>query len=152
VSYRRLTQELVTGKSPYSWVDADVQPGMEYFYRLGAVDHSGWETFHGPISVTTPLWRAWETVLELARPNPFAQETELRFTLASHAHVELSIYDVAGRLVARLVSEDCDSGQHTVTWNGRGRDGRILPAGVYFSRLQAGDFVQANKLVLVKRR
>jgi hypothetical protein len=150
VSYRRLTEELVTGESPYSWVDSAVQPGTEYFYRLGAVDYSGWETFHGPISVTTPPWRAWETALELARPNPFSSETELCFTLARSTRVTLSIYDVGGRLVRRLVDEERGAEQYTVTWAGRGTDGRPLPAGVYFSQLVAGDYVQARKVILLR--
>jgi hypothetical protein len=97
---------------------------------------------HEPIS--------YDAALEWSRPNPFTNETELRFTLAQTTHVTLSIYDVAGRLVRRLVDEQRGAGQHAVTWAGRDTDGRPLPTGVYFSRLVAGDFVQAKKLMLLR--
>jgi hypothetical protein len=95
---------------------------------------------------------AHSTAFEWSRPNPFSSETELRFTLAHQTHVMLSIYDVAGRLVRRLIDEERDAGQHNVTWSGRDRDGRALPSGVYFSQLIAGDYVRARKLVLLPSR
>jgi uncharacterized repeat protein (TIGR02543 family) len=105
-----------------------------------------------PVGVVEPTLEpiTYDTVFDWSRPNPFATETELRFTLAQPTHVTLSIYDVAGRLVGRLLDEERGAGQHTVIWSGRDAEGRALPAGVYFSQLVAGDYVRARKLVLVR--
>ena len=55
-------------------------------------------------------------------------------------------------LTYELVDEERGAGQHVVIWTGRDTNGRPLPAGVYFSQLIAGEYVQARKLVLVRRR
>jgi hypothetical protein len=115
-----------------------------------ACDEDAPEEPVGVLPPPSPEPITYDTAFEWSRPNPFAGETELRFTLAQPTHVTLSIYDVAGRLVRRLVNEKRAAGQHAVIWTGRDNDDRPLPAGVYFSRLVAGDFVQARKLVLLQ--
>jgi hypothetical protein len=78
-------------------------------------------------------------------PNPFNPVTTVRFALPSPTRVTLTVYDVAGRRVATLVKRDMSPGYYTEVFNGAG-----LASGVYFYRLQAGDFIQTRKLVLLK--
>ena len=61
------------------------------------------------------------------------------------SHVGLRVYDTAGRLVATLVDEWKLAGKHQAIFDGSG-----LPSGIYLARLQAGDFSQVQKLVLMK--
>jgi hypothetical protein len=61
----------------------------------------------------------------------------LRFDLPEPARVDLRVYDVAGREVARAVSGEWAAGTHAVRWQARDAGGRALEAGVYFSRLRA---------------
>jgi endonuclease I len=83
-------------------------------------------------------------------PNPFNPSTTIRFELPRSSRVNLSVYDVSGRLTAVLVDGDLDSGVHRAVWNGRDSDGRPAASGVYFCRMKAADFNATRKLVLLK--
>jgi len=85
------------------------------------------------------------TVLGTATPNPFNPTTRINFSLAESGPVDLSIYDVRGRLVTRLVDEVRAAGDYSVTWNAAG-----IASGIYFYRLTAGSFNETRKLVLLK--
>jgi DNA-binding beta-propeller fold protein YncE len=90
--------------------------------------------------------------LDAPRPNPFTGETRLGFSLPTAAPVRLSLFDVTGRLVARLLDEPRAAGRHEIVWDGRTGQGFPLPAGVYFASLEAGDACRTAKLVLVRVR
>ncbi len=91
-------------------------------------------------------------VIHPARPNPFNPRTTLSFDVPGSGQipVSLSIYDVDGRLVARILDGQLPPGRHAVDWDGRGEGGRGLAAGVYFYRVTIGDFTASRKLTLVK--
>jgi hypothetical protein len=78
-------------------------------------------------------------------PNPFNPTTTIEFALPKAESVTLYIYDLLGREVATLVSERLAAGIHAFKWDASG-----LAGGVYFYRLQAGNFVQSKKLVLMR--
>ena len=78
-------------------------------------------------------------------PNPFNPTTNIRFTLPVSGFMSLKIYDVLGREVAILVNEEQRAGSYEVRWNAIG-----FSSGVYFYRLQSGEFVQTKKLLLMK--
>ncbi|MBU1937256.1 T9SS type A sorting domain-containing protein, partial [bacterium] len=80
-----------------------------------------------------------------AYPNPFNPSTRITFDLKKAGHVSLKVFDLLGREVAILVDEVHPAGIHNATF-----DGSDLPSGIYFYRLQAGDFVQTKKMVLLK--
>jgi photosystem II stability/assembly factor-like uncharacterized protein len=83
-------------------------------------------------------------------PNPFRGATTVRFTLSSRTHVRLNVFDVAGHLVSTLVDGNRDAGEYAVAWDGRDRDARRAPAGVYLCCLASGDGVFTRRMVLVK--
>ncbi|MFA6540480.1 MAG: phospholipase D-like domain-containing protein [Bacteroidota bacterium] len=78
-------------------------------------------------------------------PNPFNPATTIAFTLPYHGMVTLSIYDVLGREITSLVNGDLNAGSYSVQWNASS-----LSSGVYFYRLQSGNFVETKKLLLQK--
>ncbi|UCG50537.1 MAG: T9SS type A sorting domain-containing protein [Candidatus Latescibacterota bacterium] len=80
-----------------------------------------------------------------ANPNPFKPATQITYWVPEKGHVQLSVYDVAGRLIATLVDDVRDGGEHTVGW--RASD---LPSGVYFCRLVVGEFTESKKMMLLK--
>lgn len=83
-------------------------------------------------------------------PNPFNPSTKLSFEMAADGNVRLKVYDAAGRLVATLVDEHRGAGSHEVTWDGRDDAGRMSSAGVYMYRLEAGNFIETKRMVLIK--
>ncbi len=90
-------------------------------------------------------------VLDQNVPNPFNPETSIRFTVGAGAdRVTLSVYDVAGRLVARLLDGHPGAGEHVVTWNGRDDRGREVASGIYFARLSVGSWSDSRKMALLK--
>lgn len=86
-----------------------------------------------------------------AAPNPFNPRTVISFDLPRTAAVSLDVYDVAGRLVRRLIQgETLPAGTRSAVWDGRDDGGRGAAAGVYFYRLQADGFIDAGRMLLVK--
>jgi hypothetical protein len=78
-------------------------------------------------------------------PNPFNPSTTISFYLPSKLFASLKVYDILGREVATLVSEELPQGKYSRLWNAAG-----MSSGVYFYRLQAGTFTETNKLVLLR--
>lgn len=78
-------------------------------------------------------------------PNPFNPSTTISFDIPKPSHVSLIIYDILGRRVETLVDGDKSTGHYQVTFNGS-----RLPSGVYFCRIQAGNYTATKKLMLMK--
>jgi glucose/arabinose dehydrogenase len=94
--------------------------------------------------------RPSEFVLSQNYPNPFNPATKIEFTLAEPGFVTLKIYDLGGRVVRTLVSQQLSPGYKSVIWDGKNQDGRDVASGVYFCRLKVGDFSQSKKMLLLK--
>jgi photosystem II stability/assembly factor-like uncharacterized protein len=78
-------------------------------------------------------------------PNPFNPSTTISFSLPSKSFISLKVFDMLGREVATIVSEQMSAGSHSVLFNGSS-----LASGVYYYRLQAGSFAETKKLVLLR--
>jgi hypothetical protein len=78
-------------------------------------------------------------------PNPFNPTTTISFSLPSKSYVSLKVFDALGREVSILVSKELTAGTYSQQWNSGS-----LPSGVYFYRLQAGNYSETRKLVLLK--
>jgi hypothetical protein len=94
---------------------------------------------------TQPPVAPADYVLEQNYPNPFNPVTTIRFALPRRARVTLSVYSTPGQLVSLLVNGEEEAGYHEVRF-----DGGRLASGVYFYRMQSGNFVQTRKLILQK--
>jgi len=96
---------------------------------------------------------ALPTAFSLAQnqPNPFSQSTEISFALPVPSTVTLEIFDLAGRRVAVLADQTFIAGFHKAPWNRAGRDGSVVPPGVYLYRIRAGRFVEQKKMVLLPK-
>lgn len=84
-------------------------------------------------------------MLDQNYPNPFNPLTSIGFSLASEGPVSVRVFDMMGRLVSVLADRRMVEGVHLIEWNASG-----FESGVYFCRVQAGDFTTARKMVLMK--
>jgi hypothetical protein len=83
-------------------------------------------------------------------PNPFNPVTTINYDLPQQTHVNLMIYDILGREVVKLISEEISAGYQSVIWNTRNNFGQPVSAGIYFYQIQTKDFVKTRKMVLLK--
>jgi len=83
-------------------------------------------------------------------PNPFNPVTTLRYDLPENVHVNITIYDMLGRQVKNLINQTQDAGYRSVRWNATDDYGKPVSAGIYLYQIQAGEFVQTKKMVLLK--
>ena len=83
-------------------------------------------------------------------PNPFNPITTINYDLPQQAYVNLMIYDILGREVVKLVSEEMPAGYKTIIWDSRNNYGESVSAGIYFYQIQTKDFVKTKKMVLLK--
>jgi len=90
------------------------------------------------------------TRLRDCTPNPFAKSTLVNYELGQPGPVALTVHDVTGRLVRRLEAGPCSAGKHVARWYGTDTRGRMVPAGVYFVRLNAGRETSSRRVVLVR--
>ncbi len=84
------------------------------------------------------------------RPNPFGRTTTIRYALPVPSVTELSIYDVTGRTVTRLVQSEQKPGYYTVAWNGKDMRGRSVAAGTYFYVLKSNGKIAQKRMLLVR--
>ena len=83
-------------------------------------------------------------------PNPFNPVTTLRYSLPFYDHVTLTIYDLNGKEINQIVNSNQPAGFQSVVWNATDYFGRSVGAGVYLYQIQAGDFKDTRKMVLLK--
>jgi hypothetical protein len=83
-------------------------------------------------------------------PNPFNPTTTIRYSIASGGHVHLTIYDVRGAVVKRLVNGERKPNEYHVVWDGTDNKGTKVASGVYFYRLRAPQFTMSKKMLLLK--
>ena len=83
-------------------------------------------------------------------PNPFNPVTTLRYNLPEQATVNIFIYDMLGRMITQLVSAKQEPGYRSVQWDATDMYGKSVSAGIYLYQIQAGEFVQTRKMVLLK--
>ena len=85
-----------------------------------------------------------------AYPNPFNPVTTLRYDLPEDSFVEITVYDMLGNIIKNLVNQNENSGYKSAQWNATNNAGQPVSAGLYLYTIEAGEFTQTKKMVLLK--
>lgn len=126
-------------------MDTTLEDGLSRAYILKAVGR-----YQPDYSVFTELLPT-QTMMHSNYPNPFNPTTTFSFDIAVETKVELSVYDVRGRLVKKLIPGDTfGAGAHTVVWDGKNTSGARAASGVYFYRFEAGAYHDTGRVTMVK--
>ncbi len=99
----------------------------------------------GSVMVTSTDVIPQTFVLHTAYPNPFNPITTISYDLPIDANVTISVYDLAGHLIAELIDENRTAGTYQVNWNASNQS-----SGIYLVKMAAGDFQEVQKVMLVK--
>ncbi len=120
-------------------------PTGTMLYRLKQIDFNG--TFSYSPIVETVVGAPTAFALNQNYPNPFNPETRIGYRLPVASDVKLELYDMLGRKLATLVNARQDAGAYLIAFNAQTLN---LASGIYFYRLQAGNFVETKKMILMK--
>ena len=126
-----------------------------YFYRLRAADYSGnWSDYSEIVQLSTlsndNANVAERFMLHQNFPNPFNPITTLRYDLPKDSFVKIRVFDMSGNEVKTLVNGIKGAGFNSVQWNSTNNQGEPISAGVYLYSIEADDFIQTRKMILLK--
>lgn len=123
--------------------DADLGSTYDTWDLIGCIIA---DTLYGEMTRVPSLVEPPEQIELLQNyPNPFNPVTNISLSIPQRSFVSVKVYDLLGREVSVIVSQELSAGNYTRQWNAGG-----FPSGVYFYRLQAGSFVETKKLLLLK--
>ncbi len=91
-----------------------------------------------------------ETNLHQNYPNPFNPSTNINFRINETSIVSIKIFNVLGKEIRTLLEDNLMPGEHIIKWNGNDDKGYILPGGVYFIQMIAGNYQKTIKTILLK--
>jgi hypothetical protein len=126
----------------YKFIDKEVEIGG-YTYRLKQIDTNGKFSYSGTVQIDVAAPKTYS--LSQNFPNPFNPTTDIIFRVKQDGRVRITVFDILGREVMRLVDGQMKAGTHRITV-----DGHRLPSGMYLYRMEAADFNQVKKMALVK--
>lgn len=126
-------------------LDREVEPGLEYWYRLRLTLRDG--ATYVSESISTRSEGIHESAISAVAPNPSPGFSQVHFAIARAGHARLTVVDVAGRSVAILLDSERQPGRYVVNWNANGAT--RLRAGIYFVRLSASDRTVVRTVAIV---
>ena len=149
----RLTdQPLDAGVGNLEFTDnpAGFDAGTTLFYSYSVVVDGVEEARSPEVEYTFDAPRILASRLLPNVPNPFNPSTRIRFELARESEVQVSVFDVTGRLVKVLENSSLAAGEYSRTWQGRDESGRPVASGAYYVRLVMDNMVDHQKIMLLK--
>jgi hypothetical protein len=152
---RRITAALIpshgtsSSRNEYSYTDRNAH-GRTYWYRIEEVSLDGESLFIGPISVEAAEPLPEQFSVSRNYPNPFNPETTLHYELPEDADVSVRVFDLMGREVKTLVDGRMTAGRYDARWDGTNPLGNAVSSGIYFVRVQAGDYSGVRKVTLMR--
>jgi hypothetical protein len=129
----------------YFWVEEDRSMGIHNPAYTVSLLRASILLLGGTVGIDFEEGVPTEYALSQNYPNPFNPSTQIKFSIAGNNMTRLTIFDALGREVAVLVDQELNTGNYNYTWDAAG-----MASGIYFYRLEAGTFVQTQKMLLLK--
>jgi hypothetical protein len=158
--YARLNTELIEGQGnsnvlyEYSYKDSEVQPEVNYFYKLYSVDFSGTVHVYESIASASANILPKEFALAQNYPNPFNPTTKISFDVAKESSISLEIYNMLGQKIRSLIdNQRYQPGVYSeVIWDAKDDQGNSVANGIYYLVYSAKDYGhrQVRKMVFMK--
>jgi hypothetical protein len=126
----------------FEFIDREIKPG-KYSYRLKQIDNDGSYEYSNVIEID--LGMPGKFILSQNYPNPFNPTTKISYAIPQNSFVELKVFNMLGQEIATLVNQEKAAGFYEVDFNAVNQ-----PSGIYFYRLQAGEFLITKKMLLLK--
>jgi len=124
-------------------------------YKIIAETNEGW--FEGDLTSIVSISNEdqltaipQQIILYNNFPNPWNATTTISYDIPTQSTVSVTIYDIQGRFVKTLINYTADPGRYSVTWGGTNDLSQLVSGGVYLYRIQAGDYLQTKKMLLLK--
>jgi len=141
-------------------ITVTLDDNMEYYWIVEAVDKDLQKTLSddgspnrivvGTLGIDGSGVLPTEYAVHQNYPNPFNPVTTLRYDLPEQAHVKIIVYDMLGRKVGTILDQTQDPGFKSLVWDATNDYGKPVSAGIYLYQIQAGEFMQTKKMVLLK--
>lgn len=142
------------------YTDTQTVPGNTYYYKLTAVDFSGNESdpsnevfaTSGILTIVNDAVKNTIKNFDLKQnyPNPFNPTTTIEYNIPQRSSVSITIYNISGQEVRKLLNEFQEPGTYKVEWDGKDSNGRIVSSGVYFYQMMAGGYTGVKRSVFRK--
>jgi len=151
----QLNDKLIEGamnsqiRHDYLYEDREIVDQMVYYYWLADVALDGRVTFNGPrtaVAMSKPEYYS----LEQNYPNPFNPSTSIRYQIKESGWVNLTIYNIRGQMIRRLVNQAETAGDYNIEWDGRDESGLIVPSGTYIYSLDVNGFRAYRRMTMTK--
>ena len=139
-----------------TYTDGDVEWNQEYFYRVSAYlgywteESNTTSVILGSLGLNEDGLLVNDYKVYQNFPNPFNPITTISYKLPKDSHVRITIYDMMGRLVKNLLTEDQSAGHGSVKWNATNDLGESVSAGMYFYIVDIGELKQVRKMLYIK--
>lgn len=155
--YQKINRDVIPGAGnsneahEYFFLDKQVAYNKTYYYKLEDINLEGTKTLHDAISVKSaprPFPKSY--ALLPGYPNPFNPELKIEYHLPAESHVEISVYNLLGQELVKLVDQEKGAGYYLTVWNGSDKKGITLGSGVYIIHMTADNFMQQQKVTILR--
>ncbi len=150
--------QLISNLTQPSYKATNLEANKVYYWRVVSKTSGGIKSnysYSGSFnsgSATAVKENEVPTQFELTQnyPNPFNPSTMISYSITKSSFVSLKVYDILGREVKTLVSQQMNAGKHNLNWNGDDNYGNKVSSGTYIYRITADNFVSSKKMILIK--
>lgn len=130
--------------------DLDLYSDWQVLLNQGVPDRENYSEYRENELTSSPYSSASAGQDGIVVPDPFIPRTSIRLALSHSCLTTLTVYDVQGRAIVRLVDQWLDAGEHCIPWNGLSSAGRAVPAGTYYYLLTTGDRRVRGTLTMIR--